>query len=282
MRLRPLLVLVPLLLTGPAAAGPGALEIHQSCVATGCFPGDDPGFPVEIAASGSYVLTSNLQVPDESTTAILVESDDVSIDLGGFTISGVTVCSGTPPTCTPQGFGHGVSDVPSAPFQRTRVSNGIVRGMGGSGVRVGSDSSVERVIAASNGSRGIVAGPNGTIVGCKADHNSGSGISTDGASLISRSTALGNGNVGIICQGPCNVVHSTARENVLGIVLTNEGGMVLGCTIADNANAGLTVPTAGGYGQNVLIGNATGSAATQVQGGGIQIGGNACAGMPCP
>lgn len=282
MKLRALLVLGPLLLTSPAAAGQGALEIHQSCVATGCFPGDDPGFPVEIAASGSYVLTSNLQVADESTTAILVDSDDVSIDLGGFTISGVTVCSGTPPTCTPQGQGRGIGHVPSAGTQRTRVYNGIVRGMGGTGVSLGTDSSVDGVIAASNGIDGISAGSGSTVLRSKGNRNASTGIRAAGNGLISHSTALGNGDWGINCAGPCNVVHSTARENEQAGVSVASGGMVLGCTIADNLSSGLSVPVGAAYGQNVLVGNADGTAANQVSGGGFQVGGNACAGTACP
>ena len=59
------LVLAPAL----AFAGDGRIEIHQSCVATGCLPGDTAGFPVTLTP-GSYVLTSNLSVPTAATTAI--------------------------------------------------------------------------------------------------------------------------------------------------------------------------------------------------------------------
>jgi hypothetical protein len=38
----------------PVLAGDGQVEIHQACVAIGCFAGDAPGFPVEIIAPGSY------------------------------------------------------------------------------------------------------------------------------------------------------------------------------------------------------------------------------------
>ena len=54
---------------GAARAGDGRIEIHQSCVATGCLPGDTAGFPVTLTP-GSYVLTSNLSVPTAATTAI--------------------------------------------------------------------------------------------------------------------------------------------------------------------------------------------------------------------
>lgn len=118
--------------TAAAVAGNGVLEIHPDCAATGCFPGDAPGLPVEIAQPGSYRLTGNLQVPDEDTTAILVQSDDVAIDLDGFAIHGVTTCGLT--SCQPVGTGAGIH-----PFAQTGVSvrGGAVRGMGETGVLLG-------------------------------------------------------------------------------------------------------------------------------------------------
>ena len=47
--------LLLLLLSALAAhADQGSLEINQLCVASGCFAGDSPGFPVEITQPGSY------------------------------------------------------------------------------------------------------------------------------------------------------------------------------------------------------------------------------------
>jgi hypothetical protein len=51
-----------MMLVGPLLAGDGKLEINQSCIAVGCFPGDTAGFPVTITSSGSYLLTGNLEV----------------------------------------------------------------------------------------------------------------------------------------------------------------------------------------------------------------------------
>ena len=59
------------LVTIPAIASDGVLEINQTCaVQTGCFSGDVAGFPVTISTSGSYLsrpprqLThSDLEIP---------------------------------------------------------------------------------------------------------------------------------------------------------------------------------------------------------------------------
>lgn len=88
--------------SGSAFASDGVLEINQTCaVQTGCFAGDTAGLPVTISASGSYRLTSNLVVPDENTDGIVVDTENVSIDLAGFEIRGVVVCSEPPIACLP-------------------------------------------------------------------------------------------------------------------------------------------------------------------------------------
>lgn len=91
-----------------ALAVDGAREINQACVATGCFPGDAPGFPVEITDYGQFILTGNLRVTNENTTAIRVQVPNVSIDLGGFVIYGPTRCIGAPMICSPLGSGRGI------------------------------------------------------------------------------------------------------------------------------------------------------------------------------
>ena len=65
-----LYLLVFAMLSSPALATDGVLEINQACVVTGCVGSDPGGFPVEIHTPGSYRLTSNLVVPDANTTAI--------------------------------------------------------------------------------------------------------------------------------------------------------------------------------------------------------------------
>jgi hypothetical protein len=68
-----------------AQAVDGVLEINQTCaVNTGCFAGDTAGFPITINTQGSYVLTSNLDLPDVNTTGIEVTVGIVTIDMNGM------------------------------------------------------------------------------------------------------------------------------------------------------------------------------------------------------
>jgi len=121
-----------MLTLAPAARGAdGVLEIDQSCVPVGCFPGDAPGFPVEITAPGSYLLTSNLTAQDGATTAITIGADDVVLDLGGFQVSGPVTCSGLPFPIVCAG-GSGGSGIVATIGAGVVVRNGSVRGFGGS------------------------------------------------------------------------------------------------------------------------------------------------------
>ena len=88
-----LILIMLLLLTAPALASDGVLEINQTCaVETGCFSGDTAGFPVTISASGSYRLTGNLDLNAEgvNVSGVAVSAPAVTIDLGGFQIVGPT------------------------------------------------------------------------------------------------------------------------------------------------------------------------------------------------
>jgi hypothetical protein len=61
----------------------------------------------------SYRLSGNLSVPDENTTGIVIQSfspgevGNVTVDLNGFAIRGVTVCTGfgSDTVCAPKGTG---------------------------------------------------------------------------------------------------------------------------------------------------------------------------------
>ncbi len=76
--LLPLYALLLLALAGPALATDGVAEINHTCATqTGCFSGDTAGYPVTIGEAGSYLLTSNLIVPDKNTDGIKLSPSDV-------------------------------------------------------------------------------------------------------------------------------------------------------------------------------------------------------------
>ena len=75
-----------LFVADPAFAVNGVAEINQTSVNAG------GGFPVTISQPGSYVLTSDLVVPDANTTGVSIQTADVTLDMNGFSIR-CTACA---------------------------------------------------------------------------------------------------------------------------------------------------------------------------------------------
>jgi hypothetical protein len=82
-----ILIGAALLFSVPAFAIDGVVLINQATVmATG-------GFPYKITQPGSYKLSGNLVVPAD-VDGIDILTDNVAIDLNGFTVSGPVTCTG--------------------------------------------------------------------------------------------------------------------------------------------------------------------------------------------
>jgi hypothetical protein len=181
-----------LLLSSSARASDGVLEISQACaLAGGCFPGDGVGFPVEVASSASYRLTSNLVVPDENTTGILVSASAVTIDLNGFEIvrSG---CEGANVNCTPAtGAGSGVAATAGA--QATAVRNGTISGMGNAGVALFEQAEVLALRVRWNAGSGISVGSGSNVIDNTVRENGGTGLALATGTRYAGNVVQGNG-----------------------------------------------------------------------------------------
>ncbi len=238
---RPLPLVVAALtlaLATSAFAVDGVREISHACaVGDGCFSGDGARYPVTIVQSGSYRLTSDLAVPDENTSAIRIEASDVTIDLNGFAISGVTTCSGLPPACASVGTGNGVEVDDDGLRGSISVRNGSIRGMGHDGIRLGWLAVVENVRVRENGVAGIeLAASHGTVRGCQALSNGSHGIVTAGG-LIADSVASANGQFGI--QGAGTISGNTAELNGSGGIRAYAIATVAGNTASGNRGHGI-------------------------------------------
>lgn len=266
--LAPMAVAALAVTTMSAHAVDGVLLIDQARVnAAG-------GFPFRVTQPGSYRLAGNLKVPDANTDAIKVESNwGVTIDLNGFTISGTTVCFPAQGVCSGAGTGMGINGGAG-----TRVVNGYVVNMGGTGIAAGT---VEDVFVASNGALGvqctnclrITAYQNGGTTGIDvasggsirdsaAVNNFGDGIRGNYIS-VTNCAATGNGKSGTgsfghgISVKNGTVSTSTSYANRLfGIAssdstisnnsasnnetgISGQGGRISGNTVADNRNYGI-------------------------------------------
>jgi hypothetical protein len=267
----------------PAQANEGVYEISPLCVATGCFNGDSPGWPVTLSNPGRYVLTGNLDVRNEAdpvnTDAIVIVSSgsttDVTLDLNGFEIRGPVTCTGTPVTSCSAASGQG-DGITVTNNVRLTVRQGAIVGMGNSGIRCASVSAscrIEDVRVEQNRLDGITgsAGLGVTIRNVSAQNNGGSGIAmvrgsirdslvrgnaVNGLSanlaIVDSVDALINGQDGIVSSGP--VSNSNAESN-------NQDGIncfsciATGNRASSNGRFGLRLANRTVYGSNLLAAN---------------------------
>lgn len=263
------------LLFAPAAgAGNGRLEINQACALDGgCFQGDDPGFPVQITQPGSYLLTGNLDLSEaaqpESTHAVFIEADDVSIDLAGFTILGTNECSlsdlGPVTDCDNEGFANGITG--QLGRRSIEIRNGTIRGMtswgvslagtgvqildllvrhnGEGGVAAGENSVVGDVTALENGGVGVTLLEDGFVHHVRSGRNAQHGTQVGDGSLISRSIAVSNNNDGFRITGSGQVRASHARFNLDSGVYLADQSSVIDSVLSGNQVYGVQCETSG-------------------------------------
>lgn len=277
-----ILAAVALMLT-PAIADDGTYEISPLCVATGCFDGDGPGFPVTISRPGRYVLTGNLDVRNEPTpenaTGISVSgSNHVSIDLNGFEIRGPVSCAGQPLSCSPTGgAGDGVAGSNSV---NVTVQNGSITGMGRYGVLCASNGSrcrVDGLTLSQNGADGLTGGPNWvTVTNTKALSNGGTGLNMS-LGAVRDTEVRGNGGIGVlvnqatlesvtaVSNGSDGIASSGVVENSSALQNGGNGINCFGCiatfnVVENNTGFGLRLANSALFGGNRAFGNTAGDA----------------------
>lgn len=284
---------------GSSNASDGVIEISHTCaIARGCMPGDTPGYPVTLAAPGSYILTSSLIVPDTGTDGIEVNANSVSIDLNGFGVMGAA-CVGTNADCTPAaGLGRGI-DLGPVQVDLT-VRNGNIVGMGSFGIDGGIGSAVVNVEARWNAGTGIYVGQGSVVEGSQAYGNGGFGILTGLGSKVSGNAVRLNGLDGIRTSPGSIITGNTVGDNSASGISASSGSVVVGNTVFDNGGSGihaiadslvhrnvsrnnggvgLSIHSAA-YRENLVSGNTGG---TVVGTGPIDLGSNVCNGVPtCP
>jgi parallel beta-helix repeat protein len=244
-----------LVCTAPALA---QTTITQAKALDGLGDCDTPGFPVTICERGSYVLKSNLRLPNWTTTAIEVVVDDVTIDLNGFAIVARFACLvpiGQP--CPREGVG-----VDATGRDNVAVVNGTVRGMGTDGIRLGDNGRVEKVRALANGSFGIRVGESSTVTGNTVTDNGDDGILASEGSIVTGNTARRNGGDGLSCTagGACSVTGNTAHRNAFSGIRVSGGSVLIGNTGRENGREGLSSVHNGGtsgYTHNAMFFNGT-------------------------
>lgn len=277
---RSVLVLILLALASVSAfAVDGVVLLNQSVALAGMGGCDTPGFPITICNAGSYKLSGNLTVADANTDVIDVRADNVTVDLNGFTISGPVTCTKDtiPPPCSAGGTGIGVSGLLivgkiATFYANVTVLNGVVRGMGSTGVLLrGEGSRAEGVHVESNHDDGLNV--LGLVTKCTAVSNGGNGIYGD---IVSYSSSSWNGGVGIRSNG----VVSNNYVSVNGGDGIRSSGEVSYNVVGFNQGWGIvgdTGPLSVGIIGNNINANSAGAVKDTVN-----MGHNLCNGALCP
>jgi parallel beta-helix repeat protein len=187
--------------------------------------------PYTIAGAGSYYVTSNL-VGSVSQYGIRITSDNVTLDLSGYTLIGV------PGSLD----GVGVTGA----HRNIVVRNGTVREWGGDGVDalLTDNGQFEDLLATNNGGSGIRIGASSTIKGCEGSYNALNGIESAAYSNIVDCVAVGNSDNGINAGAGSTVTGCNATKNATDGVHASALGaglVVTGCVTKDNNGDGIEV-----------------------------------------
>jgi len=195
--------------------------------------------PFTITEPGSYYLTQNLELATLDTDGIVIEVDNVTLDLNGFSLIGPGKSAGT--------YGNGIVLAMTGPpgyATNLAIRNGGVRDWRRHGIQVSdaSNSQFTDLRCASNGAVGLITGNGCTLTNVAAIDNGEDGISAGGntgagACTIIDCIATENANVGILAGPGSTCTDCLASDNHTGIAAP--GATVVHCTANDNTSHGI-------------------------------------------
>jgi hypothetical protein len=153
--------------------------------------------PFVITSSGSYYATTNLN----GASGILIDADDVTIDLNGFTLDGFI--SGASDGIAVTGF-----------HENIRIENGTLLNWQRSGIELDSSrlNTIRNVTVRRNANHGISGGEFAHIQNCRAEFNSANGIEVNFDGVVEDSISDNNAT-GINTLGRSIVHHCRIAAN---------------------------------------------------------------------
>jgi parallel beta-helix repeat protein len=230
-----------------------------------------------ITSPGSYYLTGNL-AGEPFKAGIIIASDDVTLDLMGFTIlggtntqNGVLVEAGRKNFVIRNGMvvdregGYGVATVQATGGVRiekitvadctggilagpeTIVSDCVVRGVTASaiaGIETGIDGVVRDCVSCANAGHGFRLGSGTIAERCTARVNGGDGFRANGPVVIRRCTARLNEDDGIELLTTGHVSECVCMQNSDDGIMAAERGIVSDCIVRDNMGDGIELDDA--------------------------------------
>jgi Right handed beta helix region len=188
-------------LTPPGAPAPTMITLSQIEPRTPIS-----SLPYTVTNPGSYYVTTNL-TGAIGNDGIDIKTNDVTLDLDGFTLQGVA------------GSGAGINVL--NPATNLVIRNGVLDSWGGNGVNAtnGYNSQFERLRESNSGGAGLATGSNCVVLVCSVSANGGNGIEVGNSCAVKDCTANANGqgnNFGIEVGNNCIVKDCTACGNSTG------------------------------------------------------------------
>jgi parallel beta-helix repeat protein len=187
--------------------------------------------PYIISTPGFYYLTGNLNYSNNTGRAITISSDNVTLDLMGFAITGLN-----------RGATRGILGENSGGLKNVEIRNGTVQGFEFGITDATSSSTSFRVFNARvrENSYGITLPGSGNLIkGCTVSNN------TDGI-YVNMSTASGNvvENCGRGIFGTGTISGNLVKNCATGIEIHGAGGSVIGNTVfCDTGQTGISLST---------------------------------------
>jgi len=232
-------------------------------------PGDSNSL-FKIVDPGSYYLTGDV-AGAANKHGIEIAATGVTLDLNGFDLVGV---SGSLDGVNVSGFPENlhirngsIRNWGDEGVDAGAASNGSVRDVrlynnAGSGLRIGSSSVVEAVVARENGvvgifasndcviracavrqngSHGVEAFSGASVLNCTAARNVGDGINVRSGSVVADCTASFNEADGIVASDQCTIRDNVSRENDVVGIRVGSDCLVRGNTASSHLIDGIVV-----------------------------------------
>ncbi|MEM6398382.1 MAG: right-handed parallel beta-helix repeat-containing protein [Bacteroidota bacterium] len=197
----------------------------------GSFSGRNTAYGID--EPGSYYLTSNIVVPQNNRIGVYIDSDNVTLDLNGYSVIG-----------TQANDGSGTDGIRiQGGRNNVTIKNGMVTGWGEAGIRgfATENCLIQDIVSSSNGSRGFDMGENSVLIECSAFGNGGNGFEGQNGCNFIRCTAGGNTFDGFASRNGSQFVNCNAYSNGVAGIDANSDITVLGCVASNNGDNGIDV-----------------------------------------
>jgi parallel beta-helix repeat protein len=237
-------------LTPPGPPNPSMKTLDQvesrTIVNAANTPGDSTNLFV-INSPGSYYLTGNI-TGVSGKAGIRIQADNVTLDLNGFALLGVS--------------GANTAIAVPGPHRNLHIRNGSVQGWGGGiactaaidseldhlrvsqngsiGITAGGGFILSEVVAESNLS-GIVTGDGCTLTACYAANNTVDGFNLGSFCTMTASISSGNQNDGFHSGSNCTIIACTAVSNGSSGIVSQSNCAIKDCTVTGNSIHGIDV-----------------------------------------